>query len=625
MKVKTIAGMTYGVSAAGACTVTAVTDEGTSITLCSIDNGGQKAFQAIGGEVEVSDSTAVVVPFADASVPIGEGEGGGISAGTLEEVVRGEIADAMYDSEGESEAQFSVENGASLSYKYAVLDARRVPGGRVTAVTLRCRTSAFTGVGESPVYLAVFSNEETPVLLGVSTDAHVQTVNGYDTWHFERLLLNRRAVRLVALTAPADAKGLDWAALTLVLGGMVAENTEGDVSECVSGTTHVRKPLVGSFTVARALVNGEDGAPGEPGKSALQIWNEAGNDGGAEEFLASLKGERGERGEKGEPGEPDEEAMRAEVAAKVKEAVMKDGVVELTTGEGTADFNARYLQVGGRYLRAGKLRAVTLACRTGSSSEIATEGLFLGVWEKNEADDGYTRLGASSAAAAQVVGQAQTWEFEDFPVSGRPLRFALLTEAEGLWPSDWKLFGVRVFNRAADDAESKVVGKAGGDNAFVAVATVAVLAEGVVPRFAAAEHVGDAVAHLSQGEHEGLTGLLAAEPPAGLAGESKLVNEETGAYMRLGGAFVGLDAGEKYQAAMASLDKEHGAGVRLLVSREKAYYKHGAGDEPTDGDELVRKEELEAARLTGEQTEALKFVIDNKEKLLELITAAQAE
>lgn len=234
-------------------------------------------------------------------------------------------------------------------------------------------------------------------------------------------------------------------------------------------------------------------------------------------------------------------ALKVDVEKEIEEATMKEGVVELATGEGSNVFNARFLQIGSKYLRAGKLQRVAISCRNTASSEVATEALYLGVWEKDAEGDGFSRLGVSSNAAAHVVGETKEWLFEELPISGRPLRFAFLTEAEGLWPSDnWKLFGLMVFAREDGDSESKVVGKAGGDNAFVPVATLSVLAPGVVPRFAAAEHAGDAVAHLSQEEHAGLTGLL-------------------------------------------------------------------------------------AARLTGEQTEALQFVIDNKEKLLELITAAQAE
>lgn len=224
-------------------------------------------------------------------------------------------------------------------------------------------------------------------------------------------------------------------------------------------------------------------------------------------------------------------ALKVDVEKEIEEATMKEGVVELTTGDGASDFNARYLQLGSRYVRAGKLRAVTLTCRAGANNEIAMEALYLGVWEKNEADDGYTRLGASSAAEAQVVGQAKEWQFDDLPISGRPLRFAFLTEAEGVWPSDWKLFGVRVFARDGGDAESKIVGKNGGDNAFVAVATLSVLAPGVEPRFAAAEHAADAVAHLTQEEHEGLTGLLENPPQDGADGapgkDAELTAEQT--------------------------------------------------------------------------------------------------
>lgn len=47
--------------------------------------------------------------------------------------------------------------------------------------------------------------------------------------------------------------------------------------------------------------NGRDGTNGKDGKSAYQLWLDAGNSGSNAEFLASLKGKQGDRGEQGDP------------------------------------------------------------------------------------------------------------------------------------------------------------------------------------------------------------------------------------------------------------------------------------------------------------------------------------
>lgn len=50
-------------------------------------------------------------------------------------------------------------------------------------------------------------------------------------------------------------------------------------------------------------INGEDGAPGPAGESAYQIWLDAGNTGTMQDFLSFCKGEKGDTGSQGEQGE----------------------------------------------------------------------------------------------------------------------------------------------------------------------------------------------------------------------------------------------------------------------------------------------------------------------------------
>ena len=57
---------------------------------------------------------------------------------------------------------------------------------------------------------------------------------------------------------------------------------------------------------------GPQGEKGADGKSAYDLWLEAGNEGSTEDFLASLKGERGEQGPQGEKGEQGERGLQGE-------------------------------------------------------------------------------------------------------------------------------------------------------------------------------------------------------------------------------------------------------------------------------------------------------------------------
>lgn len=71
---------------------------------------------------------------------------------------------------------------------------------------------------------------------------------------------------------------------------------------------------------------GESGENGVDGKSAYQIWLDAGNDGSEVDFLDSLKGEQGIQGEKGDKGALDEEQI----------ALLKDEIKSYTDSAITA-------------------------------------------------------------------------------------------------------------------------------------------------------------------------------------------------------------------------------------------------------------------------------------------------
>lgn len=81
---------------------------------------------------------------------------------------------------------------------------------------------------------------------------------------------------------------------------------------------------------------GESGENGADGKSAYQIWLDAGNDGSEADFLASLKGEQGIQGEKGDKGALDEEqiaSLKGEIKSYTDEEISK---IEIPTLDGVA-------------------------------------------------------------------------------------------------------------------------------------------------------------------------------------------------------------------------------------------------------------------------------------------------
>ena len=329
-------------------------------------------------------------------------------------------------------------------------------------------------------------------------------------------------------------------------------------------------------------------------------------------------------------------ATGEQVADMVEGAVMsyKREVVESEAG--VDNLTPHYVTLAAERVPVGRLRKLTLMCRS-DHAEYLAEAVFLTLDEQDEGGD-WVRVGVSVAAVQQVIGSEQTWVFDGVKLHGRAIRLQPVYDRGAAFNAQSSVvLGLRVFattdGSMCDALKYAPQYKIEVDKAVDKFATVEHLEdeelhlrEGERDKWDKAvdglkKHEEDAQAHLDAQQKAAVARLVEAEPAVQQVGESKLVNEATGAYMRLGGAFVGLDAGEKYQAAMASLDKEHGAGVRILVSREKAYYKHGAGDELADGDELVRKEELEAAALTDEQKQALEFILTNKDALQALLEA----
>ena len=75
--------------------------------------------------------------------------------------------------------------------------------------------------------------------------------------------------------------------------------------------------------------DGAKGEDGEAGKSAYQIWLEAGNTGTEAEYLASLKGEDGQQGPQGEPGKDGEQGPQGEPGEPGKDGDKGVGVSEI--------------------------------------------------------------------------------------------------------------------------------------------------------------------------------------------------------------------------------------------------------------------------------------------------------
>lgn len=615
-QIYTIIGRCYFVSSASGASIS--TPEGTVI--CSASPGAQASFVAPCRMVSCSDDAALVtaadVPGAVAS---GAGGGGGMSLT--------EIADHLQNSDihvtqlqkekwdnavqpdelnaqlySKKESTISSDPGSSpMAAHLITFAASRVPVGELSSISLRCRNDhpEYLSV---PLFLSLYEQNEDGSSwshVGVSSSAVLQAVGSSQSWSFDGVQLHGRALRVQPVLHPDDPF-VELGSQVLCLLGF--PTSDGSLSDSIAYLPEY------SFSFSQ---NVSLFAPVEH----LQ-----------DEDLHLREGER----EKilGAASKDELTSLQLDMDEKVSDAIMEmseeidasvnefgGSVKSLASEQGNDNLVPHYVTLAAERVPSGRVKSLSIQCRNNNPQYLA-EAIFLAIYEQDE-DGEWTKAGVSVAPVQQVVNAAQKWEFDDLELHGRMVRIQPVLNADDPFvESGSVVLGARVFT--TDDGSLC-------DSLPYAPQHSWEYQDEKVSKFAPLSHAQNETLHLDVAQKAAVARLVESTPPVQQVGQSMLVNESTGAYMRLGGAFVGLDSGEKYQAAIASLDKEHGAGVRILLNRQKAYYKHGDGDELDDSDELVRKADLEAAALNPQQLEALDFILSNKVQLQALIDAAQAE
>ncbi len=201
MTIKTIPGVVYVLSSSSACTVTATTENGTQFVLCALDaNGGQKSFQAIAREVEVSDQTAAVVPFDKAPVPLGMD--GGASAEQVTRMVEEALTDPV-------EASLETPEGTSNYECFGVfLAPKYVPVGnlrKVSMPTRKTRPSSSDWPGQAYLLIQEATEDgEDWVTVAVSQNAVAQVWGQVCEWVFDGETLHGRKLRMRLVTDPEN-------------------------------------------------------------------------------------------------------------------------------------------------------------------------------------------------------------------------------------------------------------------------------------------------------------------------------------------------------------------------------------------------------------------------------------
>lgn len=222
MTVNTLGGVAYVVTCSGACTVTANVN-GMQVQLAKLPaSGGQASFMAVTNSVDVSDASAMVLPYQGTDAPLGMG--GGVTAEQVTEILNS----ALYD---QSETQTRTAQGTdNYNASAFLLGAQHIPTGTLTAISIPCRNNSTGGnITYDPVYLTLqirsASGGDNWEPLAVSTNTVVQAIGSTSRWEFDNIPLDGRDVRACLNT---DQTG-EWNT-GLTMGLRVSSRPDGDTS-----------------------------------------------------------------------------------------------------------------------------------------------------------------------------------------------------------------------------------------------------------------------------------------------------------------------------------------------------------------------------------------------------------
>lgn len=225
------------------------------------------------------------------------------------------------------------------------------------------------------------------------------------------------------------------------------------------------------------------------------------------QWIASLKGEQGEQGEQGIPGEPGADGISPDIdetAARAVELLAEPAPVSIrhSTCEGKDNANFLWAQIGGEHLKAGKLTALWLPCRSSNSAGLSTIPLYLSIWQRMQpGDTNFTWLGTSTNSVTQAVGLTTCWKFDSLPLNGDAIRICPVSSPDENWSTSYTLG-----SRVAAASGCNIHASTGTSNHLVQLQMDLTIE---TYRYAPGTHLDDTTSHLSADEHEALTALLA--------------------------------------------------------------------------------------------------------------------
>ncbi len=192
-----------------------------------------------------------------------------------------------------------------------------------------------------------------------------------------------------------------------------------------------------------------------------------------------------------------------QVEAAVQDALYAEQEATLGTPTGTSNALFSSFDIGGGYVPVGKLKSMAFRCGSNVAS-MTTEPFYLAIWERSADDALWELVGISVNTATQSANTTIRWDFEGVELHGRKLFIGGKLAQDASEKSSDVNFRGRTTN--STDGVTKCHN---GSNSYAFTPQLTFTYMEKVGSFAPADHPADAVAHLTEDEHSGLTALLA--------------------------------------------------------------------------------------------------------------------
>ena len=120
----------------------------------------------------------------------------------------------------------------NAEFYWCEMNASHIPTGKLTSLAIQCRSASGKTMTTSACYLGIWELDDAgePVLLGVSSNAAVQTIGQATDWAFDNIPLSGRAIRICLL----PTQEAEWLAGNLCFGARVSPCAD---SCCMVSTT----------------------------------------------------------------------------------------------------------------------------------------------------------------------------------------------------------------------------------------------------------------------------------------------------------------------------------------------------------------------------------------------------